>query len=143
MSLTERAPDVWFERRIRRGLAALMTLRMDGHPPADTVEATAKVWSQALWPGRAWDESLDAERIGETFRQIALHETRWPTPAVFLRHLPARAPQKSLPPPPATEEERARARAILAGLAKKLRMQNAPRENREKPSSAAGGGAAR
>ena len=114
-------PEAWFERRIRRGLAALMTLRMEAHPPADTVEATAKVWAQALWPGRAWDESSDAERIGEAWRQIALHETRWPTPAVFLRYLPARAPQAALPPPPPTAEDKERARAILAGIARMLR----------------------
>lgn len=114
-------PEAWFERRIRRGLAWLMTLRMEAHPPADTVEATAKVWALALWPGRAWCEQLDSERIGEAFRQITLHETRWPTPAVFLRHLPARAPQKSLPPPKQTAEEREKARAILAGIGELLK----------------------
>lgn len=130
--MTDRAPDAWFERRIRRGLAALITLRMEGHPPADTVEATAKVWAQALWPGRAWIDEIDAARIGEAFRQITLHETRWPTPAVFLRHLPARAPQKSLPPPRPTVEERERARAILAGIGDMLKRKgviDAPRED--------------
>ncbi len=123
-----KAAAPWFERRIRRGLAALMTLRMEGHPPADTAEATAKVWAMALWPGRAWDEALDAERIGEAFRQITLHETRWPTPAVFLRHLPARAPQKSLPPPKPAAEEKERARAILAEAVRVLRGKHARRE---------------
>lgn len=134
--MTERAPapEPWFEKRIRRGLAALMSLRMESHPPADTVEATAKVWAQALWPGRAWDEHLDAARIGEAFRMLALHETRWPTPAVFLRHLPARAPKKALPPPPPTADEKAKARAILAGVAdllKKKGVIHARGENRE------------
>lgn len=120
--MTDRAaPQPWFSRAIRRGLAALMTLRMEAHPPADTVEATAKVWVQALWPGRAWDEEIDAARIGEAWRQIALHETRWPTPAVFMRYLPSRVPHKSLPPPPMTEAERERARAILAGIGDMLR----------------------
>lgn len=109
-------PAPWFEKRIRRGLAALVTLRLDSHPPADTVEATAKVWGQSLWPGRDWDETRDAARIGEAFRQIALHETRWPAPATFLRHLPARAPQASLPAPAATAEDKARARSILSGI---------------------------
>lgn len=114
------APEPWFERRIRRGLAALMTLRMDGHPPADTVEATAKVWAQALWPGRAWDDALDAARIGEAFRRIALHETRWPAPAVFLRHLPARAPQAALPPLKPDPEQVRAIRERLAALKHKL-----------------------
>ncbi|TCS69746.1 hypothetical protein EDC61_11946 [Sulfuritortus calidifontis] len=122
-------PEPWFERRIKRGLAALMALRMEGHPPADTVEATAKVWVQALWPGRAWVEALDADRIGEAFRQITLHETRWPTPAVFLRYLPARMPQKSLPPPAQTAEEKERARAILAGIMEALKSKRTINES--------------
>jgi hypothetical protein len=113
-------PAQWFDKRIRRGLAALMALRMEAHPPADAVEATAKVWVQALWPGRLWDETLDADRIGEAFRQIALHETRWPTPAVFLRYLPARKLPQALPPPALSEEQMERARAVLAGIASRL-----------------------
>ncbi|MCX8017382.1 MAG: hypothetical protein N2690_05730 [Rhodocyclaceae bacterium] len=113
--------EAWFERKIRRGLAALVALRMDGQPPADAITATARVWIEALWPGRVWVESLDAERIGEAFRQIVLHETRWPTPAVFLRYLPARQPQTALPSPRQTAEQKLRARAILAEIAKRLR----------------------
>lgn len=126
------APAAWFDRRIRRGLAALMTLRMEAHPPADTVEATAKVWAQALWPGRAWDEALDAARIGEAFRQITLHETHWPTPAVFLRYLPERAPQAALPPPASTAEDKARARAILAGIDEMLKRKGVVDDARSK-----------
>lgn len=109
-------PPDWFEKRIKRGLAALLTLRMEAHPGADTVEATAKVWVHALWPGRAWDEEADAPRIGEAFRQITLCETRWPTPAVFLRHLPARAPVPQLPAPKPDPDARARIRAKIAEL---------------------------
>lgn len=106
-------PQAWFERRIRRGLAALLTLRLEGHPPADVIDATARVWAQALWPGRAWDEAIDAARIGEAFRQIALHETRWPTPAVFVRMLPLRPEPPKLMPPPPTAEQLQRVRALL------------------------------
>ncbi len=121
-------PETWFEKRIRRGLAALMTLRMEAHPPADTVEATAKVWAQALWPGRAWSEELDGGRIGEAFRRVALHETRWPTPAVFLRYLPARPEPVRLPPPPPTAAQRERALAILAGIAESLKRKGVDHE---------------
>lgn len=105
--------EAWFERRIRRGLAALITLRMEGHPPADTVDATAKVWVQALWSDRLWDERLDDPRIGEAFRSIVVHETRWPTPAAFLRHLPARPEPPRLEPPKPTPEQREQIRALL------------------------------
>lgn len=115
------APD-WFERRVRRGLAALTALRLDGHPPADVIEATAKVWVQALWPGRAWDEALDAARIGEAFRLLALHETRWPTPAHFLRVLPARPVQRALPEPEPSAEQRAQVRTMLAEFAQRIRV---------------------
>lgn len=123
MANKQTAPEAWFERRIRRGLAALMTLRMEGHPPADTVEATAKVWAQALWHGRVWVDELDSARIGESFRQITLHETRWPSPAVFLRCLPTRPQKPSLPPPGTTPDEKARARAILAVVADMLKRE--------------------
>ena len=79
-------PD-WFTRQISRGLAALLALRLEGHPAADTVDIVRKVWAQALWPTRAWDEEADADRIGEAFRLIAVNETRWPAPATW----PARA----------------------------------------------------
>ncbi len=115
------APDPWFERRIRRGMAALMALRMDGHPPADMVESTARVWAQSLWPGRVWSEELDSPRIGEAFRQITLHETRWPTPAVFLRHLPMRIDQKALPSSVCDGASRRRAMTHLADVLTTLR----------------------
>lgn len=113
------APAAWFIKRIRRGLAALVALRLDGHPAADMVEATAQVWVQALWPGRVWDET-DAARIGEAFRQIALQETRWPAPAVFLRYLPARAPVAALPAPKMTQEEKEANKARLAEMMRAL-----------------------
>jgi len=124
MSAAAPAPSAaadWFERRIRRGLAALTALRLDGHPPADVIEATAKVWVQALWPGRAWDEALDAARIGEAFRLLALHETRWPTPAHFLRSLPARPAQRALPEPAISAEQREQVRAMLSEFAQRIR----------------------
>ena len=114
------APAPWFVRRIRRGLAALVALRLDGHPAADMVEATAQVWVQALWPTRAWAQDLDNARIGEAFRQITLHETRWPAPAVFLRYLPAREALPALPAPAMTAEQKAANKARLAKMIAQL-----------------------
>lgn len=122
------APAAWFERRVKRGLAALLTLRLEGHPPADVVEATARVWAQALWPGRAWDEARDGGRIGEAYRLIALQETRWPTPAVLLRYLPPRPAVPALRPPPVDAASYARARAALAEVAQRLRADRLQRE---------------
>lgn len=113
-------PAPWFAKRIRRGLAALVALRLEGHPAADMVEATAQVWVQALWPGRVWEEGADMGRIGEAFRQLALQETRWPAPAVFLRYLPARAPSTALPAPKMTQEEKDRNRARLQKMLDEL-----------------------
>ena len=113
-------PAPWFAKRIRRGLAALVALRLEGHPAADMVEATAQVWVQALWPGRVWEEAADSGRIGETFRQITLHETRWPAPAVFLRYLPAREALPALPAPAMTAEQKAANKARLQAMLDKL-----------------------
>jgi hypothetical protein len=114
-------PPPWFERRIKHGLAALLTLRLDGHPPADVVEATARVWALALWPGRAWIEKGDGERIGEAFRVCALRETRWPTPAVLLRYLPPRAEPPALPRPRPDPALRAQVLAQLRHVTQRLR----------------------
>lgn len=113
-------PD-WFARQISRGLAALLALRLEGHPAADTVDIVRKVWAQALWPTRAWDEQADSARLGEAFRRIVQYETRWPAPATLLRHLPVRAPQPQLPPPRPNPDRLRELRARLAGLQRKLK----------------------
>ena len=120
MSASAPVPAPWFAKRIRRGLAALVALRLDGHPAADMVEATAQVWVQALWPTRAWVQDLDNARIGEAFRQITLTETRWPAPAVFLRYLPAREALPALPAPAMTAEQKAANKARLQAMLDKL-----------------------
>lgn len=120
--MADRAPEAWFSRRIRRGLAALIALRLEGHPPADVVEATAQVWVTALWPYCRWREEVDSERIGEAFRLLALSATRWPSPAEFLRRLPARreVTPPCLPPLRITEQERLEFQAYLQDALKKI-----------------------
>lgn len=118
----QQQPDQWFVRCIRRGLAALIALRLAGHPPADTIDATAQVWVAALWP-IGWRPD-DSARISEAFRQLALLAERWPVPAEFLRCLPPRPEPvfQPLPPPALTEEELAEHRAYLHEALKKLGM---------------------
>lgn len=113
--MSNTAPEQWFVRRIRRGLAALIALRLDGHPPADVVDATAQVWCAALWPHCRWDADKDDARIAEAFRQLALHSERWPSIAAFLRVLPPRVEPTypSLPPPQLSDEELAAHRAYI------------------------------
>jgi hypothetical protein len=121
MTVRDDAPQDWFIRQISRGLAALISLRLEGHPAADTVDVVRKVWAQALWPTRAWDEQADTDRIGEAFRRIVQHEARWPAPSTLMRHLPERPPQPQLPPPRIDPNRLRELRYRLAGLERKLK----------------------
>lgn len=116
-------PEAWFDRAIAVGLARLAVLGLPGTPIDEPSSAACRaVWVDALWPGRAWDRAQDEPRIEAAFRRLALDVTRWPAPRQFLDALPARPEPTKLPPPKMTEEERAKARAMLAGLVQKLRM---------------------
>lgn len=92
-------PEQWFINTIHRGLTSILSLRLEGTPPEDTVGATSSIWSRALWKGRVWDEAADKQRIGEAFRQLAISCSRWPSPSAFLEYLPMRGayPAQTLP----------------------------------------------
>ncbi|MCX8016339.1 MAG: hypothetical protein N2690_00350 [Rhodocyclaceae bacterium] len=106
-------------------IAKLIALRMPNGPAAKMVPHMVSVWCEALMAtGIAWDRELDEERLRQAWRSMLPHLESWPTPAVFLRHLPQRAPQQALPPPKMTPEQKERARAMLAGIAMKLRMRH-------------------
>lgn len=95
------AAPAWFREAISAGLAAIVALSLEGHPPSDALRATASVWCYALWRRRAWHETRDAARIRDAFAGIAATHRRWPAPVDLLAHLPE-APQPLLPTPPAS-----------------------------------------
>ncbi|MXR36734.1 hypothetical protein [Craterilacuibacter sinensis] len=117
--------EKWLEREVARGLQGMLALRLNGAPPEDSVTLTLDIWLEAL-SGQpiAWDERLDARRIQQAFRLLYSHCDRWPTPRVFMDHLPARPPLMALPPPKMTEAQRqknlTRLRTMMAQLGKKM-----------------------
>lgn len=111
----------WIEREIARGLQGLIALRLPGAPGEDTVALTLDVWLAALAPRAAtWHEEPDAERLRSGFRALYGRCDYWPAPRDLLDALPIRAPPVALPPPPLTDEQRARNRERLRQMMQDL-----------------------
>jgi len=121
MTTASNEVPIWFDRQIRRGLAALMTLRLEGHPAADTIDMTAKVWAQALYPNRQWNQKTDVARLGEAFRRLASTKERWPAPVELVRRLPPPPDLPTLPQRQWTEDERDTTMRNLARLKEEIR----------------------
>lgn len=112
----------WFVACVRRNLAGLVALHLDGHPSADTIDQVAQAWIAVLWPERGWCAHRDPARIAEAFRRLAAVSHRWPSPAAFLVHLPAAPQPAALPRPRAPVDRQAleRLRAVRRRLALRL-----------------------
>ena len=76
------------------GLIKLVTLRLRGAPPAESVTTVAEVWLETL-ARRDW-QVADVARIECAFRRLCAEMTDWPAPRHFLDRLP---PRPSCPRP--------------------------------------------
>lgn len=118
----------WFVAAVRRHLAGLVALHLEGHPSAETIDQVAQGWIAVLWPERRWCEQRDGARIAESFRRLAAASHRWPAPAAFLLHLPAAPQPAALPRPrePIDPAVRARLRELGRRLARGPRPEDTP-----------------
>jgi hypothetical protein len=111
----------WLLAEVAEGLQRLLLLRLDGAPPADTIEGVVMAWTDALLMRGRWEEVRDAPRLRHAFRALAAHSLRWPAPAQLLQHVPDPPAVVALPKPPPTKEQQERVKAMLADIANMLR----------------------
>ncbi|MDO1509970.1 MULTISPECIES: hypothetical protein [unclassified Neisseria] len=103
------------------GLTLLLALRLPGTPAADTVQATAQVWSVALAAGKTWDAEQDIPRIQTAFSLLAAQTDRWPAPRDLLGCLPPRPERLKLEHRhQPTPEQQEKAKAVMAKIQRAL-----------------------
>lgn len=118
-------PD-WVRNQVLDGLSKLLVLRLQGAPPADTVQAVAEVWCEALTPHTwAFVAEYDTQRLPTAFKLLIQQADKWVQPAQLIKLIPPRPePQvaglltvKAEPPTP---EQRAHAERNLAQIRQHL-----------------------
>jgi len=97
----------WLKREVVEGIQALLALRLNGAPAADTVVLTANIWERAFERhlGRHAIEEVDAPRIREGFLAEFPKLSDWPAPVDIIRAMPPRRPRPALPQPESTPEQ--------------------------------------
>jgi hypothetical protein len=94
------AHDHWLKIAVGRGLQALITLNLEGKPPADSLPQTADIWLIALQNSNIhWQQEHDEWRIQKGFAVLLSSATKFPVPKNLLDNLPARKQQAALPKP--------------------------------------------
>lgn len=120
MTSVRKMPD-WAYNQMIDGLQKLLVLRLQGAPPADTINALAAVWEEALTPHTWYWRDEDKQRLPIAFSRTIQQAERWVQPAQVIKQIPPRPEpiiaglleeQKPMPTP----EERKRVRAILDNL---------------------------
>lgn len=87
----------FIRKEIIAGLQLLSTLRLQGAPPADGIEATAHGWLIALEARTAgFEEPQDQGRITKAFELLAAQSFRWPPPVALIELIPDRPQPKLL-----------------------------------------------
>ena len=112
----------WLGEIVKYHMERLRLLNMDASPPGVAMSEVTRIWAETIAVSGVYDEELDAPRFHSAFMTLQRTLERWPAPKRLLEALPARPEPLKLPPPPATEADRERARVMLASITKKLRM---------------------
>ncbi|WP_429885358.1 hypothetical protein [Geoalkalibacter halelectricus] len=111
----------WLEAQIADGLAALLTLGLDGAPASDIICRTADVWRLVVEKAGVTIEEVDAPRLRAAFTTLLRQpHKRWPDPAALVAHLPRRPERQKLDEPPISEAEREAGRRRLKELREQL-----------------------
>ena len=123
----------WINDTLRHGLVKLLSLRLNGCPPDDMVELTARTWLEAVLDGSEWDEHRDEPRMRAAFVTLAKTRDSWPAPKHFLDAIPAVEQQAiGYERKPASPEVRAAAAAkvkeILANVVQPMPVARVERE---------------
>lgn len=85
----------------------------------ELIEGTVQAWAEAITHGRAFDKERDQQRFRDAFRILVSTRKAWPQVSDFMEVLPAR---KELPALPAKAADPEKAKAIIAELAKTLKV---------------------
>lgn len=125
MNAPLKMPD-WVFNQMIDGLQKMLVLRLQGAPPADTINALAVVWEEALTPYTwAFEQEIDGVRLPTAFKLLIAQAERWQQPAQLIKLIPPRPERPvagllEMKTPPPTPEQRARAaeykRQMLANL---------------------------
>jgi hypothetical protein len=90
----------WLENAVIEGLQALLVLRLDRAPAADTINAVVDVWLHALMASNTtWISHLDAARLSAGFARLLHSCQQWPAPKALIDAMPARVMPTALPAP--------------------------------------------
>lgn len=101
----------------------LVIIGLEGRPLGRAMGEVVRMWAQIIAARLPHaDVALDAPRLHAAFDVLEATCERWPVPRQVLDALPARPEPPKLPPPPMSEDQRAKVRAMLADVAARLRM---------------------
>ncbi|WP_052231383.1 hypothetical protein [Tepidimonas taiwanensis] len=117
------AVPAWLLELVKARMERLVILGLDGRPLGRAMGEVVRLWAQIIAARLPQaDAALDAPRLHAAFDALEAACERWPAPKQLLDALPARPEPPRLPPPPMSEDERAKVRQMLADVAARLRM---------------------
>jgi hypothetical protein len=103
-SLSDWGSGDWLRGLIADGLAALLTLGLDGTPSAEVIPRTADVWHHVM-AGSCTVEEVDSQRVKAAFSGLLKAVEKWPEPKAIWAHMPRRPQQELLPEAPRSEQD--------------------------------------
>jgi len=118
----------WFRKRVSDGLIRFVSLSLPGVPSNETIGLTKEFWIDVLWDAKHWEEELDAQRITNAFRSLAIKADRWPLPRHLVDNLPPRLERKKLALT-LSPEQRATNRQRLKAMMEEVFQEKEPDES--------------